>query len=90
MKKQTVPARMCLSCREMKDKNLLVRIVRAKDGTISVDETGKAAGRGAYICKTEACVRLAIKQKALNRAFKTNVAADIYEALGLVIETDER
>ena len=49
-KERKIPMRMCLCCREMKPKRELVRVVLNKEGQISVDLTGKAAGRGAYLC----------------------------------------
>ena len=63
--------RTCVVCRQPKDKREFVRFVKTQDGTISFDETGKVAGRGAYVCKT--CLEKATKTHALNRAFKTQV-----------------
>lgn len=45
-----IPTRKCIGCGELKEKNQLVRIVRSKEGEISLDMTGKKNGRGAYIC----------------------------------------
>ena len=45
-----IPQRTCLGCNEAKPKNELIRIVKQSDGKIFVDKTGKAEGRGAYIC----------------------------------------
>ena len=63
-----IPLRMCVGCREMRPKRELVRVVCSKDGQISVDLTGKAAGRGAYVCPTEECLKKAVKTRALERA----------------------
>ena len=65
--------RMCIACRAMKDKRDLLRIVKDKTGEISVDNSGKKNGRGAYICKDEECLKKLEKQKLLNKTFKTNV-----------------
>ena len=73
--------RMCIVCRQMQDKRDLLRIVKDKDGNISIDETGKKNGRGAYICKNEECVKKLVKQKSLNKAFKCEIAPEIYTAL---------
>ncbi len=73
--------RMCIACRTMQDKHNLIRIVKDKDGNIFVDETGKKNGRGAYVCKNEDCLNKLIKQKSLNKAFKTNIDDDIYKIL---------
>ena len=55
--------RMCIACRQMKDKRDLLRIVKDKEGNISVDLSGKKNGRGAYICKDETCLEKLKKQK---------------------------
>lgn len=73
--------RMCLACRQMQDKKDLLRIVKDKEGNISVDLTGKKNGRGAYICKNEECLKKLIKQKSLNKAFKTNVDDEVYNKI---------
>ena len=78
---KVIPQRMCTACREMKNKNDLFRIVKNKEEEIFIDETFKANGRGAYLCKTEDCINKAIKTKSLNRAFKCEVPQDIYDAL---------
>ena len=63
------PARTCMACNEQKEKNELLRIVKSKDGIIDVDLTGKKSGRGAYICKNEACLDKIIKSKRLERVY---------------------
>jgi predicted RNA-binding protein YlxR (DUF448 family) len=50
-----VPQRTCIACHQVKPKRQLVRVVRALDGTVGVDETGKARGRGAYLCRNRTC-----------------------------------
>ena len=65
----------------MKDKKELIRIVRSSEGVMNVDVTGKMSGRGAYICKCLACFDSAVKAKRLERAFKTKIPDDIYQAL---------
>ena len=73
--------RMCIACREMKDKRQLIRIVKNKDNEIFIDSTGKKNGRGAYICKNETCISKMQKQKLLNKTFKTNVSDEIYSQI---------
>ncbi len=65
----------------MKDKRELIRIVRSNEGVMNVDTTGKMSGRGAYICKCVACFDSAVKAKRLERAFKTKIPDEIYQAL---------
>ena len=79
------PARTCMACNEQKDKNELLRIVKSKDGIIDVDLTGKKSGRGAYICKSEACLDKIIKSKRLERVFEQEINSEIYESLRGVI-----
>lgn len=81
MAERKIPLRKCIGCSEMKDKRELVRIVRNKEGEISVDLTGKKPGRGAYICKSIDCLNKAQKAKRLERAFSTAIAPEIYDAL---------
>ncbi len=79
------PARTCMACNEQKEKNDLIRIVKSKDGIIEVDLTGKKSGRGAYICKSEACLDKLIKSKRLERIFEQEISSEIYESLRGVI-----
>ncbi len=73
--------RLCLGCNEGKPKAQLIRIVKNKEGEISVDFTGKKAGRGAYICNDPACLEKLQKSKRLNRAFSCEIQEAIYESL---------
>lgn len=79
--KKKIPMRMCVGCREMKPKKELLRVVRSAEGAVSIDLIGKAPGRGAYLCKSVACLERAIKSKALDRAFEQKVEPEIYERL---------
>lgn len=72
---------MCIGCREGKPKKELVRVVKSPDGTISIDLTGKKSGRGAYICKSEACLARAQKSRSLERAFACPISEEIWERL---------
>lgn len=49
MKQKKIPQRMCVGCQEMKNKKELIRVVRAPDGTVSLDPSGKKAGRGGHM-----------------------------------------
>ena len=70
MKEKKVPMRMCVGCREMKPKRELIRVVKSPEGAVSMDPTGRKPGRGAYVCKSADCLKKAIKQKQLERAFE--------------------
>lgn len=81
------PQRTCMGCNEKKDKNLLIRIVKDKNGEISVDRTGKKEGRGAYICDDEKCLEKLIKSKRLERVFEMQISQEIYDSLrGVIID----
>jgi predicted RNA-binding protein YlxR (DUF448 family) len=75
---------MCIACREGKPKKELVRIVAAEDGLVA-DETGKAHGRGAYICPDVACLDKARKIKAFERSLDAPLNEDAYNAIKRVI-----
>ncbi|OPZ92675.1 MAG: hypothetical protein BWY74_01473 [Firmicutes bacterium ADurb.Bin419] len=72
---------MCLGCQEMKPKKELIRVVKNKENDISVDFTGKKAGRGAYICKSNECFQKARKAKRFEKAFETSISEEVYSAL---------
>ena len=75
-----IPQRMCVACRQMKEKSELIRIVRSDDA-IMLDKSGKKGGRGAYICKNEECINAAKKRRALSKHFKTAVPDSIYDEI---------
>jgi predicted RNA-binding protein YlxR (DUF448 family) len=81
IKQRKMPMRMCVGCREMKPKKELLRVVRPPSGSLALDRTGKAPGRGAYVCPDPACMKKAQKIKALDRALEAAVPAEVYEAL---------
>jgi len=76
-----IPMRQCVGCREMKPKKELIRVVRSPEGAISLDFRGKAPGRGAYLCPDSACLKRAVKSKALERSFETAIPQEIYDDL---------
>jgi len=90
MKQRKIPLRKCVGCNEQKNKKELIRIVKNKDGEINVDFTGKAHGRGAYICPGESCLKAAQKRKSLNRAFGQEIPDEIYEKLTEKKKKNER
>lgn len=85
-----IPMRQCVGCGEKKSKKELIRIVCSEDGAIGFDLTGKKNGRGAYICSNVACLEQARKKKALERALKTEVSQQSYDALKKELEQIER
>lgn len=81
MQQKKIPIRKCIGCAVSKPKRELVRIVRTPEGEIRLDMTGKMNGRGAYICRSAACLRAARKAKRLERAFETPVPESVYEQI---------
>ena len=80
-----LPQRTCMGCNEKKDKKDLIRIVKNKNGEISIDQTGKQEGRGAYICNKVECLDKVIKSKRLEKVLETKISSEIYEDLRGVI-----
>jgi predicted RNA-binding protein YlxR (DUF448 family) len=76
--------RMCIACRESRPKKELVRVV-ASEGGLFADETGKAHGRGAYLCPNVDCLDKAKKTKAFDRALETAMSEEAYNAIKRVI-----
>lgn len=84
---KSLPQRTCIGCNTKKNKNELIRIVKDKNGNISIDRTGRAAGRGAYICDDIQCLEKAMKTKRLEKTFEIKIEEEIYENLrGVMID----
>ena len=86
MKTRKIPQRMCVGCREMKEKRELIRVVRGPDGEVSLDSTGKKPGRGAYVCHSAACLSRAIRQKQLERQLDVSLTEEVAAALSAELE----
>ena len=86
MKPKKIPMRMCVGCREMKEKRELIRIVRTPEGNAEIDPTGKKSGRGAYICRQTECLKRSIRQKQLERQLEITLSREITEALTAEME----
>ena len=84
---KNIPLRTCIGCNSQKNKKELIRIVKNDKKEINIDRTGKAEGRGAYICDDIECLEKAIKNKKIEKTFKINVEKEIYEKLrGVIID----
>ena len=84
---KNIAQRTCMGCHEKKDKKDLIRIVKNKENQISIDKTGKAQGRGAYICDDINCLEKIIKSKRLERIFEMKISEEIYNDLrGVIID----
>ncbi|ADL51530.1 RNase P modulator RnpM [Clostridium cellulovorans] len=78
MKVKKIPQRMCTGCMEMKPKKELIRVVKNKEGEVSVDLQGKKPGRGAYICRSVECFEKAYKTKRLERNLEVKIDEVLY------------
>lgn len=80
-KVKKTPLRQCIACRELKEKKAMLRIVKNSDGEIFIDFSGKANGRGAYICDNPDCVKKLRKSRLLDRVFSCRVDEKVYAAI---------
>ncbi|MRX70632.1 DUF448 domain-containing protein [Bacillus lacus] len=85
-----VPLRKCIVTGEMKPKKQLVRIVRSKDGEVSIDLTGRKNGRGAYLTLDKETIEKAIKKSVLSSQLKAEVNDTIYEELLILAEKEQK
>ena len=101
MIKKKVPLRKCSGCGEMKPKRELIRVVKAPDktdenggivekGEISLDLTGKKPGRGAYVCKSAECLKLARKAKRFERSLSCAIPDSVYDSMEEELEAVEQ
>ena len=76
-----IPMRKCVGCQEMKSKKEMMRVLKTSEDTFELDATGKKNGRGAYLCPSMDCFKKAVKNKGLERSFKTAIPKEVYETL---------
>ena len=84
-----IPMRQCVGCGEMKNKKDMIRVLKTADGAIVLDVTGKKNGRGAYLCMQKDCLKLARKNKGLERSFKMSIPNEVYDSLEKEYEENE-
>ena len=89
MQEKHIPLRKCLGCGEMIGKKGAVRIVRSKEGEISLDPTGKKSGRGAYVCRDAECFAQVRKVRKLDRSLKCAVPDEIYDIIEKELSSDQ-
>ncbi len=76
-----IPMRQCMGCRERKAKNEMIRVVRTTESEVQLDFSGKLNGRGAYVCPQLACLKKAIKSRALDRCLEVTIPQEVYDRL---------
>lgn len=89
MQTKKIPLRKCTGCGEMKSKKELVRVVKNKEGEVTLDLTGKKAGRGAYVCNSLECLKKARKVRGFERAFSQKIENEIYDQMELELTGDK-
>lgn len=86
-RRRHIPLRTCVACRTQRDKRELLRVVRTVDGHVRPDLTGKANGRGAYLCRSLSCIALAERRRILDRHLDVSVSSSVFEELRDLVET---
>ena len=76
------PTRTCVACGNTADKRTMLRVVRSPEGDVSFDPSGRAPGRGAYVCFDEGCFDKVAAKRLLDTRLRVKLAPRDYEALG--------
>ena len=85
-RERRIPERRCLGCGEHFPKGALVRVVRTPDGAVSLDFVGKVSGRGAYLCKSVKCFRLARRARRMEQNLSCTIPQTLYDELEAELE----
>ena len=83
-----IPMRQCVGCGLMKNKKDMIRVIKTATGEILLDRTGRQNGRGAYICDDKDCLIKARKNKGLERSFRQQIPAEVYDSLEKEFDAD--
>ena len=89
MKTKKIPMRMCLGCNEMKPKREMIRVVKSKEGEISLDLTGRKSGRGAYICKSVECFQNARKARRFEKSLSCLIISEVYDGMEAELKNEQ-
>lgn len=81
MSVKKIPLRQCIGCGEMKSKKEMIRVLKTAEDEIILDATGRKNGRGAYLCPSMECLKMARKKRGLDRSFRMTVPEEIYDQL---------
>lgn len=90
MKEKSIPERRCVGCGESFPKRDLIRVVRTPEGEVKIDFTGRANGRGVYICKKADCFRLARKKNRFSSNLGVVIPPEVYDRLEDEIKEEEK
>jgi len=75
------PVRTCVTCKTSSDKREFVRVVRTPEGDVRVDPSGKANGRGAYVCLAQGCLDNALAKRRIDNALRVTLKEDDLDRL---------
>ena len=90
MKTKKIPMRRCVGCMESKPKKELIRVVGDKDGNVTLDVTGKAQGRGVYLCPNSECFKIARKRQAISRNLSMTISPEKLDEIFEELEKYEK
>lgn len=76
-----IPERQCMGCNQHRPKSELIRVLRTPEGQLELDFTGRRSGRGAYLCRSGACLRKARKSRRLERSLSCSIPDEIYDRM---------
>ncbi len=88
-KQRKTPLRKCSGCGEMKPKQELIRVVKNKEGEVSLDLTSKKPGRGAYLCRSSECFATARKARRFEKAFSMQIPEAVFDAMEEELKANE-
>lgn len=80
-KTRKIPMRRCVGCMEKYEKSELIRVLRTPEGDVTIDTTGRANGRGAYLCRKSECLEKALKNRGLERSLGMRIPDTVVEEL---------
>lgn len=89
MQQRKIPLRKCMGCNEMKPKKEMVRVVRSKEGEVSLDLTSRKSGRGAYVCPNSSCLSKARKARRIERALQCPIPEEVYDRMEEEMQENE-
>lgn len=90
MSNRKIPLRKCVATQEMKPKKELIRIVRSKEGDVSIDLTGKKSGRGAYLSKDKDIILQAKKKNSLANHLNAQIDDSLYDELISLVDKEKQ
>lgn len=85
-----IPMRSCTGCGAKKEKRELIRVIRTPEGGIVLDGSGRANGRGAYLCRNPECLEKARKKRALEKSLGAQIPEEVYERLSEELAREQR